>query len=100
MAASLAHGSESLRLEEFDTLLDVSPPPSSVPRHGLSLFHANAALLYVVLQIIFEALSLSPSVMPAFRQLIEQDIHVKLITDTGGVTLCGVSQKVWASIED
>ena len=62
----LAHGSESLCLEEFDTLLDASPPPSSVPRHGLPLVHANATLLYVVLQSIFKALSLSPSVTPAF----------------------------------
>ena len=58
----LAHGSESLRLEEFDTLLDASPPPSSVPRPGLPLVHANAALLHIVLQGIIEALSLSPSV--------------------------------------
>ena len=62
----LAHGSESLRLEEFDTLLDASPLPNSVPCHGLLLVHANAALLHVVLQSIFEALSLSPSVTPAF----------------------------------
>ena len=55
----LAHGSESLRLKE-DTLLAASPPPSSVPCHGLSLVHVNAALLHVVLQGIFEVLSLSP----------------------------------------
>ena len=61
----LAQGSESLRLEEFDTLLDASPPPSSVPCHGLPLVHANATLLHVVLQNIFEALSLSPAVTPA-----------------------------------
>ena len=62
----LDHGSESLRLEEFDTLLDASPPPSSVPRHGFPLVHANATLLHVVLQSIFEALSLSPSVTLTF----------------------------------
>ena len=61
----LAHGSESLRLEEFDTLFDASPPRSSIPCHGLPLVHANATLLHVVLQSIFEALSLSPSVTPA-----------------------------------
>ena len=62
----LAHGSEFLLLEEFDTLLDASPPPSFVSRHGLPLVHANAPLLHVVLQSIFEALSLSLSVTPAF----------------------------------
>ena len=62
----LAHGSESLRLEEFNILLDASPPLSSVPCRGLPLVHANAALLHVVLQGIVEALSLSSSVTPAF----------------------------------
>jgi len=56
----LAHGSESLSLEEFDTLLDASPPPSSVPCRSLPLVHTNATLLHVVLQSIFGALSLSP----------------------------------------
>ena len=41
----LAHGSESLRLEEFDNQLDASPPLSSVPCSGLPLVHANTALL-------------------------------------------------------
>ena len=50
----------SLLLEEFDTLLDASPPPSSVCCHSLPLFHVYAALLHVVLHRIFEALSLSP----------------------------------------
>ena len=54
------------RLEEFNTLLDASPPLSSVPCRSLPLVHANAALLHVVLQGIFEALSLSPSVTLTF----------------------------------
>ena len=62
----LAHGSESLRLEEFNTLLDASPPLSSVPCRSLPLVHANAALLHVVLQCVLEALSLSPSVTLTF----------------------------------
>ena len=63
----LAHGSESLRLKEFDTLLDASPSPSSVPCHTqVPLVHVNAALLHIVLQGIFEALSLSPSVTLTF----------------------------------
>ena len=62
----LAHGSESLCLEEFDTLLDASSSPSSVPCRGLPLVHANATLLHVVLQCIFEELSLSLSMTSAF----------------------------------
>ena len=62
----LAHGSVSLRLEEFDSLLDASPPLSSVPCRILPLVHANATLLHVVLQCVFEALSLSPSVTLTF----------------------------------
>ena len=62
----LAHGSESLRFEEFDTLLNASPPLSSIPCRGLPLIHANAALFHVVLQCIFEALSLPPSVTLTF----------------------------------
>ena len=56
----------SLLLEEFDTLLDASPPLSSVPCRNLPLVHANAALLHVVLQCVLEALSLSSSVTLTF----------------------------------
>ena len=43
-----AHATKLVRLEEFNTLFDAGPPPSSVPCHCLPLVHVYPAMLHVV----------------------------------------------------
>ena len=78
----LAHGSESLRLEEFDTLLDASPPLSSVPCSGLPLVHANTALLLVAPEGFFHIYCFSRHIMYNYqRETIEATRSSKRGTD-------------------